>query len=485
MLLYNYVLLVSDGSSMRAALGDSAPSMEALRSAVSNPLLDSNVQLNNLLKSKTIDVSTLASNPFQVCAEGPHLPVFYTAIAFTVVFTVGFPALGMASLWRVGKLKGLRRLPSRLLSCCCCRSRSSSSSRSRSTGPPLSSSERGGPPPPTRGDGGSFLHHIHTALKDDSLRREMAWYTYWEMLLLAVITGLVGASRRTRTGFGFALTQGGIIGTALCAVLVLCAGPQPFENSNAWTRFPRAALHGLTALTALMSTLLVLRVGESDGKVQITLGLLPLVYALFLAIVIFAAWWLKTFSTGLPSVSQRPYGSPDGRTVRVKSWAEPPGREHRPPHPRVKVAPQLWMEKVEEEEQEDVVGDKKLMFWFLVKAEGQEGEEPNEDEDYWHCPATGESLKELPMEPGIRTACGWECYTDAAGNCDWRRLLPGLVWDISLLGKKINDDDDDDPGLPPGWVERINPLTRASVFVHLESGIGSFSRPASSKKRRG
>jgi hypothetical protein len=105
--LLDYVIMKSDGKLLSAVLGPSEPSIEAFRAAVSNPLLPSNIPLTQLLHSEYLQVSTLASDPFQVCAEGAHTTVWYVALVCTILFTLGMPALGLASLWSAGRFKGL------------------------------------------------------------------------------------------------------------------------------------------------------------------------------------------------------------------------------------------------------------------------------------------------------------------------------------------------------------------------------------------
>ena len=114
MTLFDYAQSVSDGRALREALGSAAPSLESLRAAASNPRAPTNLRLANLMRTTSIPVATQASNSYQVCREGPHLAAWWAAVAMSIVFTLGLPALGLAALWSVGKLKGARRLCARL-----------------------------------------------------------------------------------------------------------------------------------------------------------------------------------------------------------------------------------------------------------------------------------------------------------------------------------------------------------------------------------
>lgn len=285
--LLDYVTMKSDGKSLGAVLGPSAPSIGALRAAVGNPLLPSNLPLNQLLRSVYLPVSTLASDPFQVCAEGDHGTVWYVALACTIVFTLGLPLLGVASLWSAGKLKGLRKILNRVPFL-------------RRGGVLLAGKASDNPPsnaPSSTSTSSSILVHFHTALKNETLKTNVAWFSYWEMVILAIYTGLVGMSKRTRTREGYSVTQGGIIAAATVSILLLWR-VQPFVTAHAWKRFPSGALHGLTALTALINALIANDSKGGDSQAQFSLGIVPLIYAIFLCCAIVISWWINTFYYG-------------------------------------------------------------------------------------------------------------------------------------------------------------------------------------------
>jgi len=291
--LLNYVTLVSDGRSVRTALGPAFPSLATLQAAAANPYLPSNTQVYRLMASTYIPVSTLAANPFQVCAEGPHWVVWWVAMAFTVLFTLGLPLLGMCTLGHVGMLKGARRLGGRI----------KSKLFSSSLPPPQIATAKGGAavsitsptPPPTHT--ATILGLLHSKLTDPALRNPTAWYPYWDQLLLTIYTGLVALSQRSSSVGGYALIQGGLILTSLTAITLLVF-VQPFVPSHAWKRLSTGAIHGLTATTALMNTLAVYKVG-GGGEGGITLGIIPLVCALAVGLFIVGAWWFNGFRFGI------------------------------------------------------------------------------------------------------------------------------------------------------------------------------------------
>jgi len=349
--------------------------------------------------------------------EGPHLAVWYVAVTLSVVFTFGFPFLGLVSLWKAGKLKGLRRFLAK-----------------RAGGGKMEVAHSSIPEGDVGKDASSVtdpLLCIHYALNDDSLRKDFKWFPYWEMVLLASISGLVGFSRRTLTNEDFYFSQAGIILVTSAAIILLWR-VQPFTPLSAWTRMPRAALHGLTALTALINAEVAVHIKSYPAETQLALGVLPLVYAAFLMLVIVSAWWLNGYTFGIKALSPSDWwvytfgtGTKTPSTKPLKndsvedSTSASLDTAYSNPLVLTVTGDLLGSTKTTTESRLPVAVQAPL--WDRVF-------DSTDSDRYWFCSQLGTSLYELPPHPGTKTVCGWEFISEVdGGNGIWKHQPTGVT----------------------------------------------------------
>jgi hypothetical protein len=401
MAVFDYVQALSDGRALGEALGGGgvpAP-LSALRAAAADPRSPRNAALAAWARATSIPVSVLASDPFQVCREGPHLAAWWLALVFCILFTLGLPALGFVVLWRAGRLKGLRRWLLRL--------------RSRRRSGLVGGGGDARAPPPAAATG--VLARIHGAMDNSTLRKEYAWVAFFDQLVLATYTGLVALSARTTGTPDF-------VGVNACVVLVAAAymgaltRAQPFTPQHAWKRVATGGLHGLTALTAVFSA--AVRGGAAAAA---GLGNVPLAYALGLLLLMVGAWWMNGFRYGVPVPAtgvkhppQPPTHAGDApatvvnplRAAPAAPAAAAPAEAH-----AVAVAPAP--ENNEGAGEGGTIHPPPPPPPPRGELEARWRREKADDGDaFWFLPPTGESAWELPA--GARTECGW-AHDEAAG----------------------------------------------------------------------
>ena len=379
MTLFDYALAVSDGRAMREALGQGAPPLADLRAAAANPRAPALVRLVSLMRSTSIPVSTQASNAFQVCREGPHLAAWWAALAMTALFTLGFPSLGLAALWRVGKLKGARRAWARLRA----KLRGGAGGGLLLTGAALQSTH---PAAATSTSAASTpLGRIHGALDVTILREKFAWVSFLDMYVLSFYTGMVGLSARASRAPEFMLVQACIAAVALGYIAFLCQA-QPFLPAHAWKRSVTAGLHGLTALTAALNAIVFAQ--GSEAQEAIVLGYIPLCYATVLFLTLLVSFWFNGVKFGLgaaPSPSEKPRTLPNPHQAAAAAGES--AEIFATSCPLAAVAGEGRRGR-----------QKKRQLWSRFTR-------PEDGDVFWHCPATSQSEYVLPTS--ATTSCGW------------------------------------------------------------------------------
>jgi hypothetical protein len=235
MTLGDYALAASDGRALREALGAAAPPMDDLRAAASSSIDAARLRLAASL-SRTIPVSTLAGDAWQVCREGPHAAAWAGAVALSVFYTLGFPLAVLALLVADGRLKGARRAAKRLLG---------------GAAAAAASAEMA----PTAGAAPSRVAPLLNALSDPALLRAAAWLPPAQKLLLALITGCVALAARAPSRAAFVGTQAVVAAAAFGGAAVVLRA-RPFTAQQAWRRPILAALCGLTGATAVVNAIL-------------------------------------------------------------------------------------------------------------------------------------------------------------------------------------------------------------------------------------
>ena len=275
----DYVRAASDGRALGEALGASAPPLALLRAAADDPFLAQRESLTALLRA-AIPVSTLASDPFVVCREGTHTAAWYAGAVFLAVLVTSVPGLGLCALWRAGRLKGLRRL------------------LRRGQPPPLTAPT---PPPPSP---------LIEAFVDPSLRAPAAWFTFFQLALTALCSGVVALSLRAASVAQFAGLQALLILSTLGAAGLVWR-VRPHLPRERWRTPVLIALYVLSAMSAAVN-LAVRFAGTAAAR-----GLLGWGFAVALLVaagaafsLLFWGWWwalvarARAFTTETAAVGQ-------------------------------------------------------------------------------------------------------------------------------------------------------------------------------------
>ena len=102
------------------------------------------------------------------------------------------------------------------------------------------------------------------ALLDPALLPRAAWFSFFQMALLALFTGCTAYSKRAPTPIDYAVLQA-IIAAAALSGAVLVARLQPYSPQHSWKTPIVSSLYVLTALTAVFNAVLYF-VGARGGN---------------------------------------------------------------------------------------------------------------------------------------------------------------------------------------------------------------------------
>ncbi len=267
MTVIDYLQTNNDGAALLAHFPAlSRANTATLRAASTNPLAAAASGLTATLQA-AMPVSMVASDPYKVCNEAAHRAVRPLAALMCAAFTLGLPLLQLAALWAAGRLKGLRR------------------TRLAQWG--LRSGDRGGgaPPPPR-----PLIVAFNEAMDDTTLLRRSAWFGAAQKLQLALITGLIAASKARLPPALFIATQTAIVlVSALFAFLA--ARVRLYKPAEEWKWPVVLLLNVATATAAVVNALLqVLDVRALAPNARAALAWVPLALAIVTAATLLGAW---------------------------------------------------------------------------------------------------------------------------------------------------------------------------------------------------
>jgi len=353
MSVVEYLNAVSDGRSLQAALGPSAPSFALLQRASVDPIFAVKSDLSSFLRL-SIPVSVLVANPFQVCKEGPHEVVRPLGLAFIALFSLGFPTLGLWSLWAVGRLKGLRRRLKRRFF-----------ARSSTTDEDVAVVKR---PVPRAAA-------IVSAIVDPTLRKRRAWTIFFDYYTLTVISGCLSVQGGTPTPFFLAM-QAIVVLTSLVLMVVLAFGWSLYIPEHAWKLPAKLALCFIVILAAVFNCILAAFRNTLHDSEKVFLSILPPALAIAINGLIIYFWWRSTL------ISLKPEEAREVDVIEPRTVFENPLFSLMV----VEESPStLWKRHTDEEDE--------VVFWFN--------------------PALNASEWELPE--GSSTECGWTWVSEGEG----------------------------------------------------------------------
>ena len=307
----DYARAASNGDSLRAALGGNVPAIELLRLATDDPFFAAKNGLTAFLRN-TIPVSVLASDPYIVCGEEAHVNARIAAIFLLIVLVIGLPSLSFTSLWYSGRLKGMRRMWSKM-----CTKKGvvlSSTKGDSSTTPP------------------STFSRLAVVLSDSSIYSRASWLNVHRWLLTAACTGSAALSLRTSLLQFYILQSGVAIITLFSSILVLWL--QPYNETNKWKTPVLAALYFLSMMAALFNISLRADSGHVDSlSWKLCLTLVALACATFLLLLV--GWFRalvvsgETLARKKSTAVRQEVDSPPG--VFNPLHVNPPGNDEQKP----------------------------------------------------------------------------------------------------------------------------------------------------------
>jgi hypothetical protein len=304
MTVVDYLQANSDGAALLARFPQlSTANLNTLRAASTNPLAAAASGLTATLQA-TLRVSVVAADPFKVCGEGAHRHVRPAAVVLVLAFTLFFPLLHLCALRADGRLKGLRRTAWGARLCC------------DGGG---AAAQRGAAPRP-------LAEALNGALGDPALTRRTAWFSAVQRLQLALITGLVAASRARLTAPLYVALQSAAIFTSalFCAVV---ATARLFTPRDAWKRPVVLLLNFATGAAALVNLLLLVLDEEALRPAErAAIAWVPLVLAVVTAATLLVAWLRALYAHTLS-------GGVAGAGVGAAPRAESPPPTPPPPLP--------------------------------------------------------------------------------------------------------------------------------------------------------
>jgi hypothetical protein len=268
----------ADGSSSSPLLPNALP-LEALLRAASDPLYAVQANLTALMDGTVMPVSSLSSDPFQVCREGAHALVWKTAWAAMAVFSLGYPLLLGALLWEAP------------------------GSASGSSGSPL-----------------------RRALADGDMQAPgRAWHKPAGMAVVAILS-LTSAFASSAASAGAYYAAQAAAASACLALAGLHLACSPYLPRQAWRGRVTAALHGLAAVAAAVACPLfvppALASAASSGAAAApalpaaaawALGVLPLTLGLAVLLLLLRSWWWALLLED-PRAMERAGGSAMGKS---------------------------------------------------------------------------------------------------------------------------------------------------------------------------
>jgi hypothetical protein len=267
MTVIDYLQTNNDGAALLAHFPAlSRANIATLRAASTNPLAAAASGLTATLQA-SLPVSVVASDPYKVCNEAAHRAVRPLAALMCAGFTLGLPLLQLAALWAAGRLKGLRRsrVAQRMLRGGC------------------SGGGGGHPPRP-------LIVAFNEAMDDATLLRRSAWFGAAQKLQLALITGLISASKARLPPALFIAVQAAIV---LASALFACVAARArlFKPAEEWKWPVVVLLNVATATAALVNALLqVLDVRALAPGARAALAWVPLALAAATAATLLGAW---------------------------------------------------------------------------------------------------------------------------------------------------------------------------------------------------
>jgi len=209
---------------------------------------------------QTIPVSLLSSDPYQVCMEGAHFAVWYTALGGLLLFSAGTIAAGLATLHCA------RRLPWQR--------------------PPATA---------TSAAALTFSSAVARSLVGSDVKPAFSALPFMDKAFLAAFVGLLSLSKRADSLVYYVGVQSAIGALALVGVGTYMR-LQPYTPASAWKRVINALLYFLTFLSSSMNSLLY---AHAEGRrplllsadARYALGVLPPAFALLLLVLLLWSWW--------------------------------------------------------------------------------------------------------------------------------------------------------------------------------------------------
>ena len=364
MSVVDYLQTSNDGSALLARFPHfSSADISNLVVASTNPLLAAKSGLAPILQA-VIPVSVLANDPYKVCGEASHKIVRPLAIFMCAVFTLAFPLLHLWTLWKTGSFKGLRRM--------------------KVVQRFISGQDDGVSPsnPPSR----PICTAINETLKDSSLLSRGAWFSSFQKLQLAIITGLIAVSNARLTLFQYIFSQAVILVVCLLACVIVSRARflKPMES---WKRPVILLLNAVTGTTAVLNTLLqVLSENNLGPRNRTAISSIPIFLAAVISITLLCSWWLNLRLYTILPPGPPPELSREDTHLKPKNASEiPPG----------------------------VVSSRSPLWDSFTDDDG---------DSFWYSSELGISAWNLP--PGAITSCGWR-YEGGV----WKNTLSGAISD--------------------------------------------------------
>jgi len=280
----DYLQTSNDGSALLARFPQlSSADISNLLAASTNPLLAAKSELTPILQA-TIPASVLANDPFKVCGEASHKIVRPLAIFMCFMFTLAFPLLHLVTLWKTGSFKGLRRMKGRFFA--------------GKTSPQP-------PPPPC-----PISVAINEALKDPTLLSRGAWFSSFQKLQLAIITGLIAVSNARLSPTQYIFSQAVILTVCILACVIVTRA-KFLRPTESWKKPVIFLLNAVTGTTAVLNTLLLVLSESSLGlKYRTAISCIPIALAAIIFLTLVCSWWLNlrkhSFLSARPTVDTEP-----------------------------------------------------------------------------------------------------------------------------------------------------------------------------------
>ncbi len=320
----DYAATRGDGSALSALkmTFGALPNMTVLRTAAGDPIFAETAGLTQVLAT-TVSVPLLAADANTVCGEGAHVRARMAGLSLLVLLAGALPALVLASLLAVGKLKGLKRL-------FVCKEVEEGAEDSEDAAP--KDVERGAqapspPPPPAAAQPpNSPARIIVDALWRRDLKARAQWLTAQDWLLTALCTGATTYAGTAATLNAYLAYQISMVVALLGSALLLWR-LQPTMERTQWQNTVQVAVFALAGAAACANVALRYYLAPGDvGALALCAILLVLTGCIMM--LLFVLWWRMLWSLGA-----RPAPAAAAAAAAVVGPAHLFARESAPPRP--------------------------------------------------------------------------------------------------------------------------------------------------------